>query len=180
MPTNTNNIGANFVAKGDILAAISAATPQVIPVGADGDFLSTDSTTMTKISNEPLSSNISWTPTIAGSTSIGTATYLLQTGIYSTVGDLVFLWGAINFTGFTGTGNLNINLPIAADLSNSTTQTGLVIFDGTYSAGDNIILFPLPQNAIANILTYGSSVPSTVQQCVAAANIQFFVFYGSS
>jgi len=48
-----------------------------------------------------------WTPTISGSTTPGTGTYLNQTGRYTKIGRLVFIQAWINCGGgHTGTGNM--------------------------------------------------------------------------
>jgi hypothetical protein len=47
-----------------------------------------------------------WTPVIAGSTTAGTATYAVQTGTYTKVGDLVHVQSFLIWSGHTGTGNM--------------------------------------------------------------------------
>jgi len=47
-----------------------------------------------------------WTPTIAGATTAGTASYSVQTGTYTKVGDLVHVQLFLIWSGHTGTGNM--------------------------------------------------------------------------
>jgi hypothetical protein len=55
-----------------------------------------------------------WTPTIIGTTSAGTATYSQQIGRYTKIGRQVTLTLRINYTGHTGTGNMQISgIPFA-------------------------------------------------------------------
>lgn len=57
----------------------------------------------------------SWTPTIEGSTSAGTASYSLQIARYTKVGRLVHVYGIVGWNTGTGTGNLKIaGLPFSA------------------------------------------------------------------
>jgi hypothetical protein len=56
-----------------------------------------------------------WTPTIEGSGTAGTATYTLQIARYTKVGRLVYVYGIVGWNTGTGTGNLKIaSLPFAA------------------------------------------------------------------
>lgn len=51
----------------------------------------------------------SWTPTIVGSTTAGTGTYASgRFGRYTKIGNMITLWANLNWTGHTGTGNIEI------------------------------------------------------------------------
>lgn len=57
-----------------------------------------------------------WTPTIQGTTTNGTATYTNQQGAYTRIGDLCFVTLWLNWSGGTGTGNLRVaGLPFTAN-----------------------------------------------------------------
>ena len=59
-----------------------------------------------------------WTPTIVGTTTAGTATYVTQNAAYTKVGRVVTISFYLNYSGGTGTGNLRINgLPFTAAAS---------------------------------------------------------------
>ena len=49
-----------------------------------------------------------FTPTVVGSTTAGTATYGSQTGRYTKIGNRVFFSIALDYSGHTGTGNMRI------------------------------------------------------------------------
>jgi hypothetical protein len=56
-----------------------------------------------------------FTPTIFGGSTAGTATYAYQVGEYTRIGNRVYFSTAISYSGHTGTGSLNVGgLPIAA------------------------------------------------------------------
>jgi hypothetical protein len=68
-----------------------------------------------------------WTPTIVGSTTAGTASYSTAQGYYTKIGNRVFLQCYINWSSGTGTGNLMIgNLPFTTS-SSANSQGGLTI-----------------------------------------------------
>jgi len=49
-----------------------------------------------------------WTPTIEGSTTAGTASYTVQSMAYVKIGNAVFINGYVTYSGATGTGNLRL------------------------------------------------------------------------
>jgi hypothetical protein len=59
----------------------------------------------------------SFTPTISGATSAGTATYSLATGKFVRVGRMVRFTITLVYSAFNGTGQLRVNLPLVADAS---------------------------------------------------------------
>jgi len=59
-----------------------------------------------------------FTPTIRGSSTVGTATYSTQVGSYTRIGRLVYVQIALTWSAHTGTGNLRIGaLPFTAGIS---------------------------------------------------------------
>ena len=59
-----------------------------------------------------------WTPTIVGNSTAGTASYSQQTGYYTKVGNVVTVGLYVNFSSATGTGVLNISgLPFSSNAS---------------------------------------------------------------
>jgi len=86
-----------------------------------------------------------WTPTVIGSTSAGTATYSLQSGSYTKIGNTVNFWLKLTWTGGTGTGSLQVsslpftpvttNLPVmnllAINISLTAGQTPYCFMNGT-------------------------------------------------
>jgi hypothetical protein len=72
-----------------------------------------------------------WTPTVAGLTTAGTATYTLQTGTYTKIGRLVTITCTAAYSGGTGAGFLIVsNLPFAAaNLTNNFGNIGCIGLD---------------------------------------------------
>lgn len=50
-----------------------------------------------------------YTPTISGSTSSGSATYTSQTGYYTKIGNVVYVTAVMVWSGHTGTGNMRLS-----------------------------------------------------------------------
>lgn len=71
----------------------------------------------------------SWTPIVEGATSAGVGTYTSQVGVFSRRGKLVTATGSIAVTSHTGTGLLEISVPVPAGNSN----TGALIPIGSVS-----------------------------------------------
>lgn len=79
----------------------------------------------------------SWTPVVEGSTSAGTASYNVQVGSYTKIGNRVFFQFRVNYSGGTGTGNLRISgLPFASNANNSGSTVALYAENLTLSASN--------------------------------------------
>jgi hypothetical protein len=99
-----------------------------------------------------------WTPTIIGSTTAGTATYAVQNARYTKTGRTVFVEALLNYSAGTGTGDLFISgLPFTSANSVTTPAIAVSIFSGiTLTAGH--ILTMRVENANTQIGLY--SYPS--------------------
>lgn len=81
-----------------------------------------------------------FTPTVTGSTTAGTATYTVQIGRYTKIGDLVFFSIRLDYSGGTGTGNLQVSgLPFTSvTLTNNATAVSVrasnITFTGALKA----------------------------------------------
>lgn len=85
-----------------------ASTETYAVPGTSGNVLTSDGTNWTSAG-----SDTSWTPTILGASTAGTATYSAQIGKYSKIGPLVFVTFILTWTSGTGTGNLLVGgLPV--------------------------------------------------------------------
>lgn len=172
-----DNIDAQFTGPGCILTTTSSATPGIIATGAQGDVLTVDTGDSLKAVNTLINTSASYTPSVVGSGTPGTAVYVLQKGFYSTAGNMVFVWGTLNFNTFTGIGDMQITMPLTAGASTSTAGAGTSIFNGTFDSGNNVIMTVSAGNAYGTLVVYGSAVSSAVQSCVGAALITFFIYY---
>jgi hypothetical protein len=62
-----------------------------------------------------------WTPIVEGSTTAGTATYGVQMGRYTKIGNTVRVYFAVNYTGHTGTGTTVVGgFPFTSNAGNQT------------------------------------------------------------
>jgi hypothetical protein len=78
-----------------------------------------------------------WTPTIIGSTTAGTATYVVQNARYTKTGRTVFVEALLNYSAGNGTGDLLISgLPFTSANSLTTPAIAATLFSGiTLTAG---------------------------------------------
>jgi hypothetical protein len=104
----------------------------------------------------------SYTPMLSGSTTTGTATYSQQVGYYTQIGKRVFLNVLIQYSAFSGTGNLQIFLPIPAR------NTPLAYYVGEASF-QNVTL---PTYTVA-VLASGTTAPVIAQIAPGASVMQF-------
>jgi len=96
-----------------------------------------------------------FTPTISGTTTAGTGTYIAQAGVYTKIGRQVTTYGRVRISAHTGTGNMLItNLPfglsgdyavgqiLAGDLTLTALNYPIILMVG--SASTSIIIEQLP------------------------------------
>jgi len=96
-----------------------------------------------------------WTPTISGTTTAGTGTYVAQVGAYTKIGRQVTVYGRVRISAHTGTGNMLIsNLPfglandyavgniLAGDVALTALNYPTILMVG--SGSTNIIIVQLP------------------------------------
>jgi hypothetical protein len=127
--------------------------------GTTGYFLQTNGAGQT--SWQPATASVSgvWTPTLVGSVTAGTPTYVTQVGSYTKAGDMVTAWFEISVSDLGGmAGNFTIEgMPFAVDL------TGRRGFGTVYNLSNMTDYYPM--NLIAesgtvfgvyNAETYGS------------------------
>ena len=83
-----------------------------------------------------------WTPTVIGSATAGTATYGAQIGRYTKIGNRVYVNLTVSYSGGTGTGNLQISgLPFASNSTTNNFQT-LSIYAGSLTL--SLLQIPVP------------------------------------
>jgi hypothetical protein len=80
-----------------------------------------------------------YTPIVTGSTTAGVGTYTFQHGVYNRVGNLVYFKAKISMSSHTGTGMIQIGLPVSAIPASSNAETSLSLaLDGVASTGGHI------------------------------------------
>ena len=111
-----------------------------------------------------------FTPTISGASSAGSASYNIQQGTYTKVGRIVTVSLRIEVTSFTGTGALQVNgFPFAtAQLSPlSMEYIAPVMTNGMNWTGGSQVVYYMPPNATyGNIFYIADDAAWGVQQCV--------------
>jgi hypothetical protein len=128
-----------------------------------------------------------WTPTLTGSSTNPTVTYILQRGIYTKIGRLVTIECFVKWSAFSGgSGDLLLSaLPFTTDSSVGAYGGGAISqLDGiTFSAGRTAAnMQPLANTTTAIISTFGSAVnttPTGVSQVAASGSIIFTLTYST-
>lgn len=141
---------------GKILANLASATGDAVLQVSNGIYfgtpVSSDSNTLDYYQEG------TWTPTVVGTTTAGTGTYLTQYGTYTRIGNRVQFSAIIQMTAHTGTGNIRISgLPFTSTsyvqvvniLSQNLTFTGQ-LSAYVVSSTSNIELVALVSNATWN------------------------------
>lgn len=107
-----------------------------------------------------------FTPVVAGSTSAGTATYSRQTGRYTRIGRVVTFQIDLNWTGGTGTGNLEFTgLPFTSAAVN----TGVGSSFNTFAMTANNIHSPWIASSSSKILAFQTPTGGGAVTAVAYA-----------
>lgn len=122
-----------------------------------------------------------WTPTINGAVS-GTTTYLSQEGLYTIVGNLVYIEGSLNISAATGTGNAIISgLPFTVKNLAIYNPIGNINLIGSWAwTGTGTMVTFLPQTNTKTALiscNKASSAASNLQMTNAAEVFIFSAWY---
>ena len=90
-----------------------------------------------------------FTPTIAGSTTAGTATYVSQVGVYTKIGRIVNFSITINYNSGTGTGNLTISgLPFTSLAAGANSSASIGAFVNVALSASHIATASVPNNSV--------------------------------
>ncbi len=119
---------------------------------------------------------IPWTPTIVGSGAAGTATYSIQVGYFQRIGNVVFLYFNLAWTGHTGTGQMLIEtLPVAPNNTTNLWFTNTLLSSGiTYPASRTYLVGDIRGNISSTrifIDACGSGVASDIVGVSAAGTL---------
>lgn len=122
--TKTVNIGTGGVAGSTTTMTLGPAagsgtiTFNQPPVSATGYKIGT--TLSSDVNTLDFYQEGTFTPVVVGSTAAGTATYTVQTGNYTRIGNTVYVTMTITYTGHTGTGNKTVTaLPFTPAVSSA-------------------------------------------------------------
>jgi len=103
-----------------------------------------------------------WTPIIAGTSTAGTATYTIQQGVYTKIGDIVYIHAYIGWNSGTGSGNLTITgLPFTS-LSGyyyGLSMSGIAVLSGNTSGN---VIFARCESNTSTIGIYAHGTGTTI------------------
>lgn len=109
--------GAATLTANNVLLGNGTSAPQVVAPGTSGNVLTSNGTTW---ASSNVSTSGSFTPSVVGTSTAGTASYTQQVGTYVKIGKFVICNFGIVYTGHTGTGSMRItNLPFSSSNSGS-------------------------------------------------------------
>lgn len=121
-----------------------------------------------------------FTPTVEGSTTAGTCTYLNRAGYYTKVGRQVFVHGRVDYNTHTGSGNLRISgLPfsvsnVATHLSPGSLVTGS--HDITWTGGTPVPM-PIYNTAYMEFSSMASATAAVKAQIGTNGQLYYFAAY---
>ena len=120
-----------------------------------------------------------WTPVAAGNSSSGTASYSIQAGAYTKIGNMVYIMGRLGWSGHTGSGSLIVNgLPFSSN--NQYAFLGFSFRDDlTITAGKTAYVYVSPSTATAVFVEIGTGTSATsgVAMDTAVTDVSFSGFY---
>lgn len=116
-----------------------------------------------------------WTPTVSGTTTSGTATYSTQVGTYTKIGRKVTILCTLAYSAGTGTGNLTVGgIPfVTASISNNN-AVGSCFLDNITTATGQTVTFQQAGTSVVTLQTFppgGGTVTATPYD--AAGTIYF-------
>jgi hypothetical protein len=120
-----------------------------------------------------------WTPVVAGGSTAGTASYGLQEGTYTKIGNMVIANCYVTWSSATGTGDSTITgLPFASNAS-YTVQVGSV-YASEFNAGTSatqVIAFPSAGSTTIIFRGFVNNATRTVPAMDAAASVAVTLTY---
>jgi len=160
-------------------ASVTASTGNFV-VGTSGqgiDFSATPGTGTSELFADYEEGT--WTPTVIGSSTAGTATYSAQVGQYTKIGNRVYVNLTVSYSGGTGTGNLQISgLPFASNSTTNNFQT-LSIYASSLTLSALQVPVPLIAASSSTILINFNTVGGGAEGNVPYDAAAFLVISGS-
>lgn len=122
-----------------------------------------------------------FSPTVIGTTTAGTATYTVQQGLYTKIGNVVYYSIYLSWTGGTGTGNLAVgNLPFQSAIQTNYMQGNVQAGSGLTVSANKIAAAQVnPNTTIMRIVELGTGTAafgSVAYDAEAAMGITGFYF----
>ena len=91
-----------------------------------------------------------WTPTIVGGTVAGTASYTVQVGRYTKVGNRVIYQITLSYSSFNGTGQARVSLPFTSS-SVTNNNSAPAVRPTNYTLSANCVMGPLVPSGVAYV-----------------------------
>jgi len=116
-----------------------------------------------------------WTPTVLGSTTAGTATYSTQVGTYTRIGRKVTILCSLGYSAGTGTGNLNIGgLPfVTANIASNFTIGSCLLLNITTATGQTVTV-QSANSSVVELQTFPPGGGATTTNAYDAAGAIYF------
>lgn len=118
-----------------------------------------------------------YTPSIIGSTGAGTATYTVRLGRYVRRGKTVSVSINLTWSGHTGTGGINVSLPIAAAAGIPNVPCALVMSSIAWTAGATVRALVLAGTATIQLLQEAPSTAGAIVPMSASGTVNVSVEY---
>lgn len=172
---------ARFTSTGNVQIANGNLVFSTAGTGIDFSATANSSGTMT---SELLSDyeEGTWTPTVRGSSTVGTATYAVQQGTYVKIGKVVYISGYVNWSSGTGSGDLLVaGLPFTVSSTDPSFEAISVSFLDGLTLPASSVMTPNASRNTTNIVfsTYplGGGSYGTVAYDAAVNHLRFSGFY---
>ena len=160
------SVSGNSFAEGDLATSGNVSFKNWTPAVTMSNVASSDSQTLDWYEEN------TFTPTIAGSTSAGTATYAVQDGKFTRIGNRVFFELNLDWSGHTGTGNMRVAglpYPINGAVPGAATMSS----NGLPPAAGNLFAVYIPQGGVSylEMRTVGQSSGTVAAYAMQAAGV---------
>ena len=124
-----------------------------------------------------------WTATVQGVTTAGTATYGNRAATYTKVGNIVYVQCFINYSSFTGTGDMRVyGLPFLGESGSYETHPGSVHLQNISLPTDTVQVVARSQDgqAFIQLKVTKDNASEAIVQCDAAGQIEIGLTYRSA
>jgi phage minor structural protein len=109
------------------------------------------------LNGESIMTNGTWSPTVIGTTTAGTGTYLAQVGKYTKIGRKVNFDIQLTWTAHTGTGNMEVTLPF----NNGDSWSPVVVIPSSLTYANQLGAMCVPNVARIRFYTFASNIAFT-------------------
>ena len=160
------SVSGNSFAEGDLATSGNVSFKNWTPAVTFSNVASTDTQTLDWYEEN------TFTPTIAGSTSAGTATYAVQDGKFTRIGNRVFFELNLDWSGHTGTGNMRVaGLPYP--INGAVPGAASMSSNGLAPAAGNLFSVYIPQGGVSylEMRTIGQATGTVAAYAMQAAGV---------